>query len=238
MRTLFTAALLGALLVPTTAQAKGDCPARKGTLAKNGIGRVWHQGASIYGCTTANGHAPRIRRMGPYKPGTIVAFDGVDVAFAVPLVRDGVRSDRVYAASLDDGDRWLLGRLLVPKSATGPEREARVQRLALVESGRGRSATWVTTTGEVVLAVRSPDGKPDPIGALPGPLTEDRTLVLVGRFPDAGAPALAQSMQVKQGQYEGDECGGSIPQVLTVKPDPSAGRIGASWFAHYTSPRC
>ncbi len=234
MKTFVTAALLGALLVPSTAQAKGDCPARKGTLAKNALGRVWHQRASVYGCTTVYGHAPRARRMGPYKPGTKVAFDGVRVAFTVPLVRDGVRSDRVYAGDVDDGDRWLLGRVLVPKSATGPEREARIQRLAV----HGLSAGWVTTTGEVVMAVRSSDGEPDPIGTLPGPLKGDRDLVLVGRFPDAGAPALAQSMQLKEGQGEGDECGGSIPYSLTVKPDPSAGRIGASWFGQYTNLNC
>jgi len=164
----------------------------------------------------------------------MVAFDGARVAFTVPLVRDGVRSDRVYAGDVGDGSRWLLGRVLVPASAAAPEREARVQRLAVLDQGVG----WVTTTGEVVMAVQSPEGDPVPIGTVPGPLKADRTLLLIGRFPDAGAAALGRSMQLKEESSEGDECGGTTPYVLTVMPDPAAARIGARWFSNYQSLNC
>src|SRR5690348_10062111 len=87
---------LAALLAPVAAHAAPkypDCPAKRGTLAKDGLGRVWHTKATLYGCTTVYGRKPRTQRLGPWKAGTKVAWDGARAAWSVPLVRDGVRSD-------------------------------------------------------------------------------------------------------------------------------------------------
>ena len=234
MKTLATVSVLVALVVPATASAKGNCPTRSGTLATDALGRIWHRASSVYGCTTVFGHSPRTRRLGPYKTGVRVAFDGVNVAFTVPLVRNGVRSDRLYAVNVDSGSRWLAGRLLVPATAGSPEREARVQALKVSD----QSIAWVTRTADVVMATRSPEDTPVAIGTLPRPLTVDRKLLLVGSFPDTAAGLLAQSMQLKEEPGDGDECGGVNPYTLTVKPNSSAGPIGVRWFGGWTSTNC
>src|SRR4051812_49675715 len=120
-----------ALLPIPAAQAKtyADCPARSGTLAKDGFGRVWHTKATLYGCTTVYGRRPRTRRLGPWKPGTKVAWDGSHAVWTVPLTLGGVRRDRVYAGSAEDGSRWLLGTRARPATAAAPAGEARIQRL-------------------------------------------------------------------------------------------------------------
>src|SRR3954464_3579077 len=115
--TLLLAAV--ALTVPAAAHAKAyaNCPARSGTLAKDGFGRVWHTKATLYGCTTVYGRRPRTRRLGPWKPGTKGAWDGRHAGWRVPLTRGGVRRDRVYAGSAEDGSRWLLGTRARPATA-------------------------------------------------------------------------------------------------------------------------
>src|SRR4051812_25373084 len=81
------------------AQAAKACPAKANTLAKDTFGRVWHTKATLYGCTTVYGRAPRTKRLGPWKPGTKVAWDGSQAVFSVPLTRDGhIVGDRLYAA--------------------------------------------------------------------------------------------------------------------------------------------
>ncbi len=227
---------LGACSAPASAStaataAKGDCPARKGTLAKNSIGRIWHRRGSIYGCTTVYGEPANRRRLGPYTTGAKVAFDGANVAFTVSRVRDGKRVDRVFAANVDDGRRWLVGRKAVPAAAAEPEHEARIQKLSL----RDQSVAWITRTGDVVMAMREPASEPTPIGAPPGPLTVVRNLLLVGRFPGTGATALARSMRYKELPGEGDECGGGNPYTLTVRPDASGRPVGVEWHGHWTS---
>lgn len=215
---------------PATGVAKGDCPARKGTLAKDSISRIWHRGSSIYGCSTASGNEPQTFRLGPYTTGARVAFDGEYVAFTASRVRNGRRSDRVYAVNANDGSRWLIGRRLVPATATAPRREARIQTLQV----RDTSVAWVTRAGDVVMAMQEPDGDPSPIGALPGPLEVDRKLLLVGRFPATGAAALARSMRFTERYGYGDACSGTNPYKLTVRPDARP-RVGVHWAGSWYS---
>ena len=57
---------LAVLLAPGAAHASAkhpDCPAKRGTLAKDGIGRVWHTKATLYGCTTVYGRRPHTERL-------------------------------------------------------------------------------------------------------------------------------------------------------------------------------
>jgi hypothetical protein len=217
------------------ASAKSDdCPARKGTLVKKPLGRVWHKGHSLFGCTVVFDTRPRARRIGPWAPQTRVDFDGVEVAWTTPLIRNGVRSDRAWVASVQSGTRWALGARLVPKSPQAPAREARIQRILVQDQG----AAWVTRSGDVVLFVRLPNSDPAPVGTLPGPLVPDKRSLLVGTFAGIAPKALAATATLAEGQGEGDECGGSNPYTLTVQPDPSAPPVGATWTGDWVRVDC
>jgi hypothetical protein len=220
----FAAVLAG----PAQARKSYDCPKRAGTLAVKPLGRVWHQAGSVYACTTVYGRAPKLRRLGPWKAGTRVAFDGVNVVWTVPLARDGVRSDRAWAASAEDGRRWLSGRRLLPAG------EARVRRVL----GTDQGAAWVTTDGVVVLALRWPQSDPEAVGALPAAPQADRGLVVVGPFAAADHAALAASATLEELEGDGDECGGVNPYKLTVQPDPGADRVGVTWWGGWERPFC
>jgi hypothetical protein len=152
------------------------------------------------------------------------------------LTRNGIRSDRGWVASAEDGKRWLLGTRLIPATSSTPAAEARVQRLFVF----GESAGWVTQDGSVVLAVHSPQDAPAPFGTLPSTPTADHKLVLVGRWPSAGAASLAATVQLGAFEGDGDECGGSESYRLTVIPDAAAPttRIGISWFGGWERPFC
>jgi hypothetical protein len=218
-----------ALAGAAPASAKSDaCPARKGTLVKKPLGRVWHKGHSLYGCTVVFDTKPRARRLGPWAPQTRVDFDGVEVAWTMPLVRNGVRSDRVWNASVQSGTRWALGARLVPG------REARIQRIMVADQG----AAWVTRTGDVVLFVRLPNSDPVAVGGLPGPLVPDKSFLLVGTFTSIAPKTLAGTAKLAEGQGDGDECGGTNPYTLTVQPDPSAPPVGATWSGDWVRVDC
>jgi hypothetical protein len=171
---------------------------------------------------------PRARRLGPWAPQTRVDFDGVEAAWTTPLVRNGVRSDRVWNASVQSGTRWALGARLVPG------REARIQRIMVAD----QSAAWVTRTGDVVLFVRLPNSDPVAVGGLPGPLAPDKSFLLVGTFTSIAPKTLAATAKLAEGQGDGDECGGTNPYTLTVQPDPSAAPVGATWSGDWVRVDC
>lgn len=228
--------LLAALLIAPAAAdaAPRDCPARAGTLARTSMGRVWHAGGSLYGCTTVYGRRPHTQRLGPWRGAGPLRFDGVTAAWTVPLVRGGVRSDRVWAASAEDGRRWLSGTRLVPASSQGPAREGRVQRLLL----RDRGAAWVTRAGEVVLALAAPQDAPMSLAQPPLALTASHQLLLLGRWPAPAAAALAATAVLTEADGDGDECGGVNPYTLLVRPDPAAPAVGATWTGGWERPFC
>lgn len=227
-----------ALLVPAAAaQAKAAkaCPAKAGTLAKDSYGRVWHTKANLYGCTTVYGRAPRTVRLGPWKPGTKVAWKSSQAVFSVPLTRAGtVVGDRVYAASAQDGSRWLVGTRALPKTATAPAAEARVQRVFSYDVTAG----WVTRDGAVVFAQRSPQDAPKAVGALPAAPVADGKLTLVGAWPGADPTALGRTVTLDSQDGDGDECGGAADYRLTLAPDGGAERVGVSWWGGWSRPFC
>jgi hypothetical protein len=229
------AALLASPALAPAAPAK-PCPAKKGTLAKDSRGRVWHQGASLYACTTVYGRAPRAVRLGPWKAGTKVAWDGSHAVFSVPLTRGGrVVGDRIYAADAQDGRRWLLGTRAVPKTATTAAREARVQRVF----AWGATAAWVTKDGAVVFALRSPEDTPSAEGALPAAPVADGKLTLVGTWSGVGPTDLGRTVKIDASGGDGDECGGSEEYRLTLAPDAGSGaRVGVRWFGGWSRPYC
>jgi hypothetical protein len=234
---LFFGVLLLAAL-PGAAQAgrSAGCPAQRGTLAHDGFGRVWHQGASLYGCTTVYGRRPRSRRLGPWRPGAKVAWDGSDAVWSVPLTRGGeVVGDRVYAADAQDGTRWLLGARALPAAATAGAGEARVQRVF----AHGATAAWVTTGGAVVFALRSPEDDPAAEGALGATPVADGHLTLVGTWTGRSPTDLGRTLAIDSAGGDGDECGGSEEYRLTVVPDAGSGaRVGVRWLGGWSRPFC
>lgn len=217
------------------AAASKNCPAHRGTLVKKSLGRVWHAGHSLFGCTVVYDQRPNTVKLGPWAPATRVAFDGVSAAWTTPLVRDGVRSDRVWIATAQGpGKRWLGGSRLVPAAGDLPVREARIQRILLVDQG----AAWITRTGDVVLALASPSGDPMPIGVPQVTLAADHKLLLLGSWPDVPAAQLAATVKLTEGDGDGDECGGVNPYTLTVTPDPAADPFGAIWEGYWERLNC
>lgn len=225
------AALTLGVAIPAVASAQsGDhCPARTGTVATDRLGNVWHKGGSLYACTVVYGTKPRAVRVGRWAPQTRVDFDGVTVVWTTPLTRDGVRSDRVSAADVQAGRRWMTSRRLLPAGDGTPSREARIQRVIAAFAGVG----WVTRSGDVVLALQQPVDAPVAVGALPAPPVARDDLTLVGTWtPPAGvtsAKALADTARIDIGDGEGDECGGTDPYTMTVVPDAAAPAVGVTW---------
>lgn len=228
-----TAAALGA--APSPASAAADCPAQKGTIVKDAIGRVFHRGTRLYACTTVYAHAPRSRYMGPWSPGTKVSFDGVNLAWTVRVTAQGRRSDRVWAGSADTGRRWMLGQKPNPGGADLAAREDTVR--AIVANDRG--IAWVTRGGAVVGALEEPaDDTVTAIGALPAPPSVlQKRLALVGTWPGQGA-LLAETLELQETGGDGDECGGVNTYALTVRPDAAQPAAGVAWDGYWTSTNC
>lgn len=227
--------VLLALLVPSAraeaASAKA-CPARAHTLAKTSAGRVWTTHGSLYACTTVYGRRPNAVRLGPWRTGGKVAWDGSDAVWSVPLTRSGhVVGDRVYAADAEDGSRWLVGTRALPG------REARTQRLF----AWGTTGGWVTRDGSVVFAQRSPQQAPEAVGTLPGgtPVASGK-LVLLGAWSGVSPTDLGRTVKLDTtGDGDGDECGGSEQYRMTVVPDAVSGaRVGVTWWGSWERPFC
>jgi hypothetical protein len=230
---LVVAATRPAPAIAATPKAK-SCPAQRGTIAKRPLGRVWHRGTSLYACTVVYGRKPRTVRLGPWAPGARVVWDGVTAAWTVPLRRHGVRGDRAWAASAEDGMRWLAGTRLVPGSKTAPSRDGRISAIRL----KGDGAAWVTTDGHVVLALHAPESPPEAVGTPPVPLRAFKQLLLIGQWPDVPVATLVGTLSLTVGDGEGDECGGSNPYTLTVRPDAAAAPVGATWWGAWQRTDC
>ncbi|HET6508578.1 MAG TPA: hypothetical protein VFG42_17430 [Baekduia sp.] len=224
--------VLLALVAPSSrAAAPKSCPARAHTLAQTTVGRVWTAKGALYACTTVYGRKPNAVRLGPWRGGGKVAWDGSDAVWSVPLTRGGrVVGDRVYAADAEDGSRWLAG------ARAGIAAEARTQRMF----AWGTTGGWVTRNGSVVFAQRSPQEPPKAVGTLPAAPVAAGKLVLVGAWPDASPTALGQTVKLDTtGDGDGDECGGSEEYRLTLVPDASGGaRVGVTWWGAWERPFC
>jgi hypothetical protein len=222
---------------PGSASAAGtSCPARSATIVKDvrGFGRVWHRGTSLYACTTVYGHAPQTRRVGPYAPATKVAFDGVNLAWTVRMTKQGRRTDRVWAANVDSGRRWMLAQKPNPAGGDKAARETLVQRILV----KDQAIAWVTRGGDVVGALVSAQDEPVAIGTLPSPPVQQDHLVQIGSFPGGPVSALAASLRITEGDGEGDECGGVNPYRFTVRPEAGLPEAGVQWTGGWTSTNC
>jgi hypothetical protein len=238
--TLLAAAATAAATVspaPVASAADPACPPHPGSIVNDhhGFGRVWHQGTSLYACTTVYAHRPRAKRMGPWTPYTRVAFNGDDLAWTVRMHVGGKATDRVWAANVDSGRRWMLAQKPNPAGATLAARETLVQRLVVVD----QSVVWVTRTSDVVAVLREPGSEPTPIGtwATPPKVLQKRLLPL-GTYPGVPAAALASSLRVKELDGEGDECGGVNPYRITFRPGAGAAELGVLWDGYWTSTNC
>lgn len=239
--TLLAAAALVVAAAPSApASAASDpvCPPHRGGLVNDhhGFGRVWHQGASLYACTTVYAHRPRAKRMGPWTPYTKVAFNGVDLAWTVRMHVGGKATDRVWAANVDSGQRWMLAQKPNPGGPSLAARETLLQRLVVVD----QSVVWVTRTSDVVAVLREPGGSdPTLVGtwATPPAVLQKRLLPL-GTYAGVSAAALAASLRVKELDGEGDECGGVNPYRITFRPAAGAAVLGVVWDGYWTSTNC
>ncbi len=227
--------LAATLLAPGAASAAGKpkpCPAKPHTLAKTNVGRVWQAKGSLYACTTVYGRKPNSVRLGPWRTGGKVAWDGSDAVWSVPLKKSGKTvGDRVYAADAEDGSRWLVGTRALPA------REARTQRMFVW----GTTGGWVTREGHVVFAQRSPQEAPKAIGTLPAAPVAAGKLVVVGQWTTATPTELGRTVKLDTtpDSGDGDECGGAEEYRMTLVPDAASGeRVGVAWWGSWERPFC
>ncbi len=238
MRTLAATALALAALavaVPSGAMARSHhCPKHHGQLAVNSFGNVWHDSKSLLGCTTVYDHPPRARRLGPWTPGTKVAWDGVNALWTVRHSSAGVTTDRMWAANADNGKRWLSGTKLVPGAPGAPFTDGQAQHIMLAD----QSAAWLTKAGQVVMALHEPADTPTPIGTLvSSPLVAVKQLLLVGTYPTSLVAGIASTMKLEELDGDGDECGGENPYRLTFNGDVGV-LSGAEWGGYWESTNC
>jgi hypothetical protein len=228
------ATLAVAALAPAVADAATPtCAAKPHTVVHNSYGRAWVSGMGLYACTTVYGEK-RTVRVGPWRGSTgKVRFDGVTVLWTVPLVRDGRRSDRVWAASAQSGRHWLAGTRLVFATGGQPAREGRVRKLIL----RDHAAAWITTAGDAVLALDDPQDAPTARGALPTAPVANHQVVLLGTWPGQSA-TLATTAALDEGDGDGDECGGVNPYTFTVQPAGATASLGVQWTGGWSRPFC
>ncbi len=212
--------------------ASDDCPRQRGTIATAPLGRVWHRGTTLYGCTAVYGHRPRTKRLGSWSPTTRVSFDGVNVAWTVRCTVGERRVDRIWAANIDSGVRWLKGAPLIPRAGAPKAREERAQLVQLRDQG----VAWVTQAGDVVFALRSPESSPEPIGGAAPKLSGQ--YVLLGSFTALPARDLAATLTLKELPGDGDECGAVNPYELTVQPDANQPALGVRWDGYWSSTNC
>lgn len=223
-----------AAAAPGGAMARSHiCHRHHGHLAGDFFGNVWHDSHSVLACTTVYDHPPRARRLGPWTPGTKVAWDGVNALWTVRHTSGGVTTDRMWAANSDNGKHWLSGTKLVPGAAGAPFTDGRAQRIFL----KDQSAAWVTQAGQVVMAMHDPADTPTAIGTLPAPLTAVKQLLLVGTYPASAVPGIASSLRIKELDGDGDECGGENPYQLTYSVNGGS-RVGALWGGYWESTNC
>lgn len=220
--------VISAVFASAAGAASRDCAARRGTLDTTPLGRVWHRGGVLFGCTTVYGHRPRTVRLGPWGPFSRVAFDGVNVAWTARRTVGGQRVDRIWAANIDSRTRWLRGAKLLPA------REVLVRAVLL----RDQAVAWITQTSDVVLALRSPQDDPVAIGTVPRAVRPRERFLVVGSWPAVASRALAATTKLAELPGEGDECGAVNPYELTVQPDPAGPRIGVRWAGYWQSTNC
>ena len=129
---------------------------------------------------------------------------------------------------------WLRGAPAVPHVAAAGRPQPRVERLLALPT----SAAWITRDGDAVLALPLADGDGFPIGELAATPIVEHLQLWIGRWPDVPAAALARTARLTVGTGEDDDCGGADPYTLTVRPDPAAPAIGASWTGDWVNENC
>lgn len=156
----------------------------------------------------------------------------MNVAWTVRRTVDTAKKDRIWAANIDSGVRWLKGAPLIPRAGAPKAREERAQRVQLRDQG----VAWVTQAGDVVVALRSPESIPQAIDA--AALLHSGQYVLVGSWIALPARDLAATLTLKELSGDGDECGAVNPYELTVQPDAAAPALGVRWDGYWSSTNC
>ncbi len=242
-------AVLVAAVGPAAARAAG-CPQHTGEFARTGGSVLWPgkvKGKNVlYGCTAFYDQRPKSFKLGPWNKASQASFDGQTVAWTVK--KPGTREDAIWIADVSRGYVWMRG--LRPTTGRGSSTDVKVSRLLAT----GEGAAWVTTRGTLVMAISSPQERPEPVGettpaATPTPAVSPTTgapqgllvplkpkgrRVVVGRWESVAGDDFADTLSLEVGQGEGDECGGVNPYDATVEPVDGQ-RVGASWWAYWSS---
>lgn len=256
---------IGAVVPTAGGAATPKCQKHKNELIRSGGGVLWtSKGSSkdgtLYVCTAYYGDPPVQRTLGPWTKQSKVAFNGSTVLWTVRKKASGgaPATDLIYAADGPYGV-WLKG----VRAVTGPTStiDTKVSRLQVF----GDSVAWVTTQGEVMMGVKSPNGaEPEAVGAgtpgaaapvVPGvtdiahsaaevlgypqglrdPLKPTGKRLLIGRWAALASPEFADTLEMKDAGGDGDECGGVSSVRVTVEPVAGEPRVGATWSTDWSS---
>ena len=208
--------------------ASARCKSHAGMLASKFGNTIWHTGSTLYGCEGQNAASFPQVKLGRWAPGSILRLDFSLVAWTLPGGSGSGRYDRINVTNIAIGSTWtswLHNKRAVPAHASSPAHDARVQRLTANEFG----VAWVTTAGDVVMALDDPARRPQPIGDLTSTLKPQGRLLLVGSWRRGSADDLARSAKLTFKQAQ-SACSGSDQYSLTVVPPGGSHRVGARWF--------
>ena len=241
-------------LGPTASAAtRVPCPKHTGEVARSMGAVLWVQGGQLYGC------APAVRSrvaeyraaqrtklvLGPWTEGSQVSLHKVDAVWTQRTVTaGGVASDRISGFDLRRGKAWMqhvkpLGAVSKPGDAT-------------VAAVRAESdlAVWVTTSGTVVLRAHQSEPELNDLGiggeligeaasgvagaGLATSVFEVARRVVIGSWPGP-VDAVARTLRIGISEYVGGDdtvCSVGLIWKVTVKPDPEAKPVGATWAAN------
>jgi hypothetical protein len=160
-RSLLVALAIAAGAATAAAPAEAaTCAHHAHELKRKASGVLWTSAGSLYVCTAYYDDPPTSKKLGPWTKKSQYSFDGSSVAWTVQVnTGDGFIEDRVYAANGPFGT-WLKG--VKPATGLAGVLDTGVQKIVV----SGTAAGWVTTQGEVLFSVITPEGDdPEAIGA-------------------------------------------------------------------------
>lgn len=224
-------ALAAGPVSPAAAKPLPSCAKKKGEIKRTSGGVLWSVKGVLWGCTAFYGDPPETYRLGPWSKASRYAFDGGTVAWTVPKTGKHGTEDAVWTAKVTNGAVGLRG--VRPTTGPGSSTDVRVARLVAKEN----ATAWVTLRGTVVAALGA-DETPEAVGASDGlatPFVQKGGRYVVGRWPDVAGTAFAKTLTIEVGDGEGDECGGTNPYSVTVRPVDGEPPVGLTAFVGWVS---
>ena len=258
----------GATVTSSAAAKPSPCPKKPAhVVAKTKDSYVYTLGKVLYGCASDLRGPNRVKKLGPWAPGSKATLSVKVVIWTVPTkTPGGAREDRIWVADPATG-AWLkgvspfpapkasatTGTMPSPSPSPSPvmaaDGDARVAKLIALYD----VAAWVTQGGSVVGADYFSANDQTAVGAgTPGaagttdqpglitPFVPVGQRLLIGRWGPAAVPQLASSIAFNQFDGEADGCAAVSEYQLVVKPIADQPEVGASWqhSEHFDLPEC